>query len=78
MVKTFELKTLNPNHSCCGVNKSSNNSASVEWVTMLVVRDVRENPNITPKEIMKLVDKKFYVKLPYLRAWRAKEDIWEC
>jgi len=27
--QAFELKTLNPNHSCCGVNKSGNNSASV-------------------------------------------------
>jgi len=71
--QTSELKTLTPNHSCCGVNKSGNNNAPSKWVTMLVVRDVRENPNITPKQIINLVVKKFSVTFPYGRTWRAKE-----
>ena len=75
--QTFKLKLLNQNHSCCGVNKSDNNDASVKWVTMLVVGDARENPYITPKEMMNLVDKKFSIKLSYLKAWRAKERVKE-
>ena len=35
--KTFELKTLNANHSFYGVNKSDNKSASAEWVTKLLL-----------------------------------------
>jgi len=55
--QAFQLKTLNPNLSCCGVNKSGNNSAFAKWVTMLAVGDMRENHNITPKERVKLIDK---------------------
>ena len=39
--KTFELKTLNPNHSRYGVIKSNNKNASTKWVTRLLVEDVR-------------------------------------
>jgi len=36
-----------------------------------------ENHNITPRQIMKLVDKKYSVKLSCLKAWRAKEKVKE-
>jgi len=36
-------------HTCLDLNKSRNNSASTKWVTRMSLKDVRENPNITPK-----------------------------
>ena len=48
---------------------------------MMLLGNVKENPKITPKEIMNIMDKKFSVKIPYGRAWgvreRAKELIFE-
>ena len=70
--KTFEMKIMASKHSCFGVNKCGNRSASSKWVTMML-GDVKENPEIIPKERMNIVDKNFSIKLPYGRAWRARE-----
>lgn len=71
--KTFELTIMNSKHYCFEVNKCGNKRTSFKWVTMMLLGDVKENPKITPKEIMNIVDKSFFVNLSYGRAWRARK-----
>jgi len=37
------------------------------------LQDIRDNQNITPKEIANLIDRKYSVSVGYKKAWRPKE-----
>ena len=37
------------------------------------MQDIRDNPNMTPKDIAKLMDKKYNVSVGYKEAWSVRE-----
>jgi len=44
-------------------------------VTMILVKYVMKNPNITPREIINLVDKKFSLKLLIVELRELKKEL---
>jgi len=37
------------------------------------LQDIIDNPNMTPKEIAKLIDRKYSITVGYKKAWRVRE-----
>jgi len=53
--RTFGIRRVEAEHTCLSLNKTGKISASIKWVTRTILQDVRENPNVTPKEIIKFM-----------------------
>ncbi|GAB2220221.1 hypothetical protein Droror1_Dr00007864 [Drosera rotundifolia] len=70
---TFEVRTLENLHSCNGVNKVENQAASAKRVWKHILSDIRENPNMTPRDIIKYISNRYALTLDYKKAWRARE-----
>jgi len=37
------------------------------------LQDIKDNPNITPKEIANLIDRNYNVFIGYKKVWRPRE-----
>lgn len=74
-VPTFSIRTLNNNHTCDGLTHLGHQQATVEWVANSVERQLRENPNCKPKEILEEIHRVHGIALSYKQAWRGKERI---
>ena len=67
------ISVLRDKHNCIGVNKCKNCQATSSWVARNILGDVKANPNIKSREVMRLIEQKFSLSLTYHTAWCGKE-----
>ncbi|WCJ21657.1 hypothetical protein M5689_003794 [Euphorbia peplus] len=73
-VPTFTIRTIHGKHTCGGrITHPGHLQASVEWVTTIMERRLKENPDYTPKQILEDIYQAHGIALSYKQAWRAKE-----
>ncbi|KMZ56049.1 Mutator-like transposase-like protein [Zostera marina] len=72
-LSTFSIRTLQPQHTCEGVQNLHHQQASVGWVARSVEAQLRDNPQYKPKEILEDIREKHGVAVSYMQAWRGKE-----
>jgi MuDR family transposase len=70
---TFVIKTIQPKHECCGVNRRGNKHATQGWIANQIVSDLRKEKDIPPKRLQVSLETKFGISLPYNRVWEGKE-----
>ncbi|KAG5224038.1 Mutator transposase [Salix suchowensis] len=74
-VPTFTIRTIHESHTCGGISHLGHQQASVQWVANSVERQLKENPNYKPKEILEEIHRVHGITLSYKQAWRGKERI---
>ncbi|KAI0522716.1 hypothetical protein KFK09_005101 [Dendrobium nobile] len=80
--KSFEVRRLEGDHTCPGINRAGNRLATSTWVANEIQDIVKRNPDIPPKEINNNLEKEYGLSLPYMKLWRlreqARENIFGC
>ncbi|XP_057428232.1 uncharacterized protein LOC130721454 [Lotus japonicus] len=74
-VPTFTIRTIRGEHTCAGITHLGHQQATVQWVANSVERQLRENPDCKPKEILEQIHRDHGIALSYKQAWRGKERI---
>ena len=68
----FQVKTSGPKHTCGSFNNCGETMAPNKWVAERVVDLLREDPEMTPKELQDRLKKKYSIEVPYDRVFRGK------
>ena len=68
----MQVKTSGPKHTCSSFNNYGETMASNKWVAERVVDLLREDPEMTPKELQDRLKKKYSIEVPYDRVFRGK------
>ncbi|KAM7253947.1 hypothetical protein ACFE04_031629 [Oxalis oulophora] len=74
-VSTFVVKTLHAEHTCNGATHPGHIQASSKWVANKMQQLLRNNPNLTSKDIVGEIKRVHGVEVSYKKAWRGKETV---
>ncbi|PIA36754.1 hypothetical protein AQUCO_03200018v1 [Aquilegia coerulea] len=65
---------MNDDHSCGNFRVGGTNpQANSDWVSRVLMRKLRDNPNLKPKALVKMVKEDYETTVSYKVAWFAKE-----
>lgn len=65
---SFEIKTLNNEHNCLGVQRLGHQQVSAPFVARHIQAKVRDNPNYRPIEIQQDIRRELGITIPYKQA----------
>ena len=68
----FEIKTMGEAHKCIGVQSLGHRQASAKFISSKIQEKLRENSAYKPKDIQQDIRLTLGIKVPYLKASRAK------
>ncbi|PIA30014.1 hypothetical protein AQUCO_05700012v1 [Aquilegia coerulea] len=74
MDNTWKISRMNDDHSCGNFRVGGTNpQANSDWVSRVLMRKLRDNPNLKPKALVKMVKEDYETTVSYKVAWFAKE-----
>ncbi|KAL0921330.1 hypothetical protein M5K25_008392 [Dendrobium thyrsiflorum] len=72
--QSFQVRRVDGEHTCPGINRAGNRLATASWVANKIQEMVKRCPDIPPKEINSGLEKEFGLSFPYIKLWRAREQ----
>ncbi|PIA28804.1 hypothetical protein AQUCO_06600016v1 [Aquilegia coerulea] len=74
MDNTWKISRMNDDHSCGNLRVGGTNpQANSDWVSRVLGRKLRDNPNLKPKALVKMVKEDYETTVSYKVTWFAKE-----
>ncbi|GJZ46403.1 transposase, MuDR, MULE transposase domain protein, partial [Tanacetum coccineum] len=71
---TFQVKKFVETHSCTRSNKCGNKRATQGWIANVIADKLKSDGDMSAVEIIKWLMKTYNVDVPYMRAFRGKEQ----
>jgi hypothetical protein len=65
---TFRVRTMQPKHSCCGINKRGNKHSTQGWIVDHVVNDLRNEGDLMVTYLKKKLEAKYGILIPWKRC----------
>lgn len=69
----FQVKTMNPQHTCLGVHHLGHRQASAKFIGNQIQAKINDQPSYKPKNIIQDIRREKGIHMTYQQAHRAKE-----
>ncbi|XP_020111463.1 uncharacterized protein LOC109726337 [Ananas comosus] len=71
---TFQIKTLQSEHTCEVVNRCGNKNATKGWIAERIINWLKNEGDIPVSDLSRRLKEQYgRLELPYLRVWKGKE-----